>query len=322
MPGYYPKKIAVIDLGSNSSKALISYVDQYGVVIPDDEKSFPCRLISSTNDDLNIISRENISSLLEVFGALLKFCNNASPDHLLIVATEAIRRSSNALEIISLIEKTYSSNLFILSGEQEAKFVSKGLKCDPRIKGLSSIQAFDLGGGSLELIECRESSPVVAQSLQLGALNVAKKYLANKDFAVCKESEKKVRFLLREQFSNCGLSDSSEFNLIGLGGAVYFLRKIICERKGVVGIDECNEFTLEEVAAIGNEICRLDLKNRLLSFPELPTDRADVFPVVCIIIEELMRSLNKKSFLHSFYNLRYGIASWCGTSNDPSNFPN
>ena len=78
------------------------------------------------------------------------------------------------------------------------------------------------------MIECRESSPVVAQSLQLGALNVAKKYLANRDFAVSKESEKKVRFLLREQFSNCGLSGSSEFNLIGLGVAVYFLRKIIC----------------------------------------------------------------------------------------------
>jgi exopolyphosphatase/guanosine-5'-triphosphate,3'-diphosphate pyrophosphatase len=316
-----PKKIAVIDVGSNSSKALISYVNELGMVTKADEQSFPCRLISTIKDFSNKISQEDLSSLLETIGSLLQFCYDTSPDHVVIVATEAIRKSSNMFDIISAIKNAYSENLFVLTGEQEARFIARGLKCDPQFQRLPAIQAFDLGGGSLEFIQSQESQPIIAKSMELGALNVAKKYLIDKDVALSKESEDKLRLALREQFLNCGLSKGTKFELIGLGGAIFFLRKIICRTKGLVCIDEYNQFTVEEVALLANAICRMDLKERLVKFPDLPADRNDVFPVVCIIVEEIMRCLNKKSFCHSFYNLRYGVASWYGTSSDTSSFP-
>ena len=34
-----------------------------------------------------------------------------------------------------------------------------------------------------------------------------------------------------------------------------------------------------------------------------------MFPVVCIIIEEIMKTLSKDTFLHSQFNLRYGVAA-------------
>ena len=67
-----------------------------------------------------------------------------SPDHLVVVATEAIRKSRNAHKIIAAIEKIYSVRLFVLSGQQEAEFIAQGLKCDPQIYNQTSIQAFEV----------------------------------------------------------------------------------------------------------------------------------------------------------------------------------
>ena len=56
---------------------------------------------------------------------------------------------------------------------------------------------------------------------------------------------------------------------------------------------------------------RLSLQDRLIK-PELPADRGDVFPVVFYNIEEIVETLSKDTFLHSQFNLRYGVAAKFG----------
>lgn len=313
------KKIAVIDIGSNTSKALIATVEKDGQVVALSERGFPCRLISSAHISTLEIVEKDVGILLEILGELLKFCMENSPDHLVVVATEAIRKSRNAHKIIAAIEKIYSVRLFVLSGQQEAEFIAQGLKCDPQIYNQTSIQAFDLGGGSLELIQSRESCPIIVKSMELGAIYLAEKYLVNKNQPLGEDEQGELRNLIRVRISDCGLSKHSDFTLIGLGGAIFFLRKILSKRKSV-NFADCQEFSKLDISKLGGEICQMKLEDRIKEFPDLPADRADVFPVACLIIEGIMDVFQQNRCRHSIYNLRYGIASSFGTSESRSDF--
>ena len=92
-------KVSVIDIGSNTTKILIAKVDVNGAIIPILEKSFPCRLISSESQKLGVILPDQLKQLLAVLEQLVSISKEESSDHLTLVATEAIRRSTNQEEI-------------------------------------------------------------------------------------------------------------------------------------------------------------------------------------------------------------------------------
>ena len=63
-----------------------------------------------------------------------------------------------------------------------------------------------------------------------------------------------------------------------------------------------------EIHKVSKIINSMDLaKKRISSFPQLPPDRADVFPTALLIILEVMKKLETESLIHSFYNLRHGF---------------
>ena len=76
-----------------------------------------------------------------------------------------------------------------------------------------------------------------------------------------------------------------------------------------MGFEDCNQFTLEEITVLAEVSCGMSMIERISAFPDLPSDRADVFPLVCLVVKQLMQVAGKEHFYHSFYNLRYGVAS-------------
>jgi len=56
------------------------------------------------------------------------------------------------------------------------------------------------------------------------------------------------------------------------------------------------------------QVSVLSLSERITQFPQLPADRADVFPAALVVILELLKFCNLSSLTHSFNNLRYGAA--------------
>ena len=103
-------KVAVIDIGSNTSKILISQFDQNGSLAPNLEKSFPCRLISSESQKRGFILPDQLKQLFAVLEQLVSISEEESSDHLTLVATEAIRRSTNQEEIKAVIEESLLTN--------------------------------------------------------------------------------------------------------------------------------------------------------------------------------------------------------------------
>ena len=304
-------KLAVIDVGSNSSKVLISNVSRDGQVNKIIEKSHACRLIDSEYSKTRRLSDESQQNLIDVLSDLLSLCENENVDESVVVATAAVRNATNSSNLITKVKERFSLELKVLTGEEESHLIGRGLLLDPSLDGCRFFQAFDLGGGSLELIQFQVDAPTLNKSLPLGALSVSEGLSLDitKPFLFPNE----LRLRMREQVGNCGLILDQDCPLIGLGGAIFYIRKIFSRIKNL-NFEECKEFSLDEISWLASKGSGLSLQDRLIKFPELPADRGDVFPVVCIIIEEIMKTLSKDTFLHSQFNLRYGVAAKVGCS--------
>ena len=73
----------------------------------------------------------------------------------------------------------FSKNLFVLSGKKEAELIARGILLEPQITGQENFQAFDLGGGSLEVIEFKQNSRIFTKSLRC-ALAMKEKFSTRK----------------------------------------------------------------------------------------------------------------------------------------------
>ena len=301
-------KVAVVDIGSNSTKVLIVSFDSGDSPRKIAEKSYTCRLFESNDLKIKSISKPVVQNLKNILEKLFKLTHDHDVSHIAIVATEAIRIAPNQVDVVREIENKFGYKINVLKGEEEAALIAKGVQLDPIIASEKRFQAFDLGGGSLELIEYKAESAIKAQSIPLGVLSLVAEFHPEREVALSTNAEGDLREKLRQQIQQTELARESAWPIVGLGGAVVFLRMILA-RCNNFKFEEASEISLCDISELSRKVCKMNLGERLAKFPELPSDRADVFPVACIVVEEILVNLGKTKLIHSFSNLRHGIAS-------------
>lgn len=161
-----------IDLGSNTLRVLqidcesIQYIGEYEKIV-------------KTADGLAKTGKVNDEAVKRVIDAILeakeKFDFEQGP--LKAVTTEAIRKASNAKEILEKIKNETGVEFEIISGEEEARLTLLAVK-----HRLSKLQyasdtfvVVDIGGGSTELI-FHYPGEVISRSFPVGIVTVAQTY--------------------------------------------------------------------------------------------------------------------------------------------------
>ena len=66
--------------------------------------------------------------------------------------------------------------------------------------------------------------------------------------------------------------------------------------KNSIKFEEKKEISYDEICELTHESLNKSLLEIINRFPDLPHDRADVFPFACLVIQGLMKRLSKKSF--------------------------
>ena len=137
--------------------------------------------------------------------------------------TEAMRKAPNSNLLADEIQSSFSHPLHILSGNEEAALIAEGLLQDPQLSGCDSFQAFDLGGGSLELIQIEDRCPTLNNSLPLGVLSVSNQLTSGNQFPLSAKDIKSLRDVVCNEVRNCDfILDPG--SVVGLGGHI---RKIL-----------------------------------------------------------------------------------------------
>src|SRR5690606_36870987 len=67
----------------------------------------------------------------------------------------------------------------ILTGDEEANLIGRGLTCDPALQSLRDFAVFDLGGGSLECLSFRDRQTQHAISLPLGCVRLTERFISD-----------------------------------------------------------------------------------------------------------------------------------------------
>ncbi len=301
-------KVAVLDIGSNTTKILVAEHDRKGAIHCLGEKSYPCRLGTGLSEGQPLLSANMVKSVTAVIDSLLSFVKPFEPGKIRVLATEAVRRMGNRELLIKEVQERFELHMEILSGKEEAILIGKGLMTDPSLSSIPFFCAVDLGGGSMEVMEIVNGCFNKVISLPLGAVVLAENFLGDlsvkPNLADIYELQKYISEILEDQ---CADFLRNSPHLVGSGGSLVFLRRLISSFNQIE-MSTQNVLSGSSVKEVMEQVSTISLSERISQYPQLPSDRADVFPAALVVLLELLKFCDLPSLTHSFHNLRYGAA--------------
>lgn len=301
-------KVAILDLGSNTSKLLVANRSEGEKVEAIFQKSLPCRILLDKNDHL---SETGLDRIIKTVSKLHFEAVKFNPARFCIVGTEALRKAKNSAMVREKIFEKTGLKLKILTGKEEATGIAFGICSDPKLQNRDEFHAFDLGGGSMEMIEFSKSNLRTVKSLPLGAVTLTNQFISNPKLSLNEEETSSIS----QYISQCLKENITRKNpcgiLIGTGGSVVYLRKLheFCNPSVPDSTTLAFTFKKSFIKDLTETICSQNILERRKEFHFLPEDRLDIIPSALITILEVMNFMEIDELTHSFHNLRFGIAS-------------
>ena len=302
--------VAVIDIGSNSIKILVAASAPKGGLKVLAARTLDARISAGISSATPRLSEAGMIRGLDAIRTLLADAAPFSPAHTVLVATSAVRDAANGPEFRERVRAATGQTIRILTGDEEANHIGRGLTCDPALATLRDFYVFDLGGGSLECLAFRDRQVQQAVSLQLGCVRLTEKFVSDPAAAFSTELSQLIAGHCGEALDRSGFA----FDLppgstaVGTGGTVTTVRTILAAERGVALEATPPDVVVATLRTLLRELGALPLAARR-QVPGLPPARADVFPTALATLIAIAERGRFTSFRHSFFNLRYGLAA-------------
>ncbi len=166
---------ASIDIGSNTIKLLVARVGSDGTLEPLSREKELVRLGHETFAT-GRLSAEAIEAGAGAVERLASIARGSGAETIRAVATCAVREAENAEEFVATVRERCGVEVEVISGEEEARLITLAVRsefpesCDP-------LFLVDIGGGSTELVVSDGDRVLFAESVELGVVRLAEKYL-------------------------------------------------------------------------------------------------------------------------------------------------
>jgi len=292
MPETMRKRIAVIDLGTNTCNLLIAeYLNQsYEILFQGKEVV----KLGKGGIDKNMLTEDGLERAIQAIRKHQEKISKFPGSEIVIIATSAIREAINADWFQQQIKANTGLELLVISGDNEADLIFKGVKLAfGEIKDYSII--LDIGGGSNEFILTEANQPIWKQSFPLGMARIIE-HIPPSDPITSEEIQQinnyfKSRLdLLWNQTKNMRITD-----LIGCSGAFDTLADLIDQTepgtktrtKQQIKIDDFNQIyeklinstTAERKEMKGLESLRIEMIVPSVIFIKLIIDRLSILEI-------------------------------------------
>ena len=301
--------VAIVDIGSNTIKVLVAARNEAGGLAVLKSRTIDARISAGISHDEPVLSEEGMGRGLAAIQELLGDAACFSPVRAQLVATSAVRDARNGREFADRVRRTTGFDIRILTGDEEAGAIGRGLTCDPALASLQNFYVFDLGGGSLECLSFAERKIQEAISLRLGCVRLTEKFVTDPSAPFSPEARKRIMAHTR-----LALAESAfRFDLpypaaVATGGTAATVRIIQGARTGRPIGETSPLITVQHLRELLDELAPLTLEQRKL-IPGMPASRADIFPTALSTLLAVAETGALTAFHHSFYNLRYGLAA-------------
>jgi exopolyphosphatase/guanosine-5'-triphosphate,3'-diphosphate pyrophosphatase len=144
-------RIAVVDIGSNSTRLLLAQIDDGRVIDELERESIVTRLGTGVDSDgrLRDDAMDRVYLVLQHYDELIE---RHGADKRVAVLTSAVRDAANGDEFASTVRDRFRLNPHILSGDEEARLTFHGATSERDPDDTTPTVVIDIGGGSTEIV--------------------------------------------------------------------------------------------------------------------------------------------------------------------------
>ncbi len=294
------KKIAIIDLGSNSVRMSIFSVPDYKTYTLLNNHRIMVKLSEGMGESCMLTSaaQERVLTALSNYCAIIK---EECVNEIKAVATAAVRKAKNGIEFLNLVKEKTGIEVEVIAGEKEAYLDFLAVK---EILNIKSGIICDIGGGSVELINVSSNlSPLECVSIPIGSRAIYERFFAHGEtISAYSEAEAWISSL----FSDVKwLSNVKDVPIIGLGGTLRALAKYDCNDK-TQQLIESHKISSNRIDFLFNRILNSSIDERK-DMAGIGKDRADIMVGGLISLMCLKKMINSPQLIVADIGVREGL---------------
>mgnify|MGYP000002417320 FL=1 len=283
---------AVIDIGSNTMRMSVYKIEGQKFTVLLSKKATAGLVNYITEGEM---SEEGIGVLIDVLQQFCSSLEEISVNSINAFATASLRNVANSEQVLARVFHAVGLKVELLSGEEEAILSFSGaVHASPFADGC----LFDLGGGSTEVVAFRERKPYYAKSMNIGCLNLYKRYV--KKIWPKKLEIEEMKLFIERNLAEAALPEHPQPLLIGVGGTARSLLELINLREKRDASHR--EITMEELHTCVSFLLKRDTNAKDAVLKKCPDRIHTIIPGAL-----LMQALAKKMKAERLYISEYGV---------------
>lgn len=289
------KRVAVVDIGSNSARMVIyEKTSRYAFHLLHEEKS-RVRISENAYKHQGNLQEIPMQRAFEALKDFVDITKSFQVSKILCVATSALRDAPNKKDFLKKVKDNLKLQIRVIDGEKEAYYGA--IACLNLLPKLESALSIDIGGGSTEFsfINSKDISNTV--SLNIGTVRLKELYCDNNDLSHAIEYiDENLKFL----------DDVKISTLVGIGGTFRALSSAIMEKNNYpfnklhayqYEAKVFKKFISKILEADESELLNLGIKE----------NRFDVIKPGALILERVLKKISATDVVTSGVGVREGV---------------
>lgn len=145
------KRVAIVDIGTNSTRLLIAAIEDGKVIDEPERRSNVTRLGAGVDSD-GRLADDAMQRVYDTLDGYRELIDENDADSAKAVLTSAVRDAANGQEFANTVRDRYGLEPHVLTGDQEAALTFVGATSERDPEDNTTVLVIDIGGGSTELV--------------------------------------------------------------------------------------------------------------------------------------------------------------------------
>jgi len=299
-----PRRIAAIDIGSNSIRAIVADVSATGQIRTIDEMKAAPRLSTGVGETGNL-AVESALAAIEALQRMATLAEQLGAERIECVATSAVRDAANGAAFVRQVKKSTGLTVKVISGRDEARLSFRSAQAYFDM-GHGRMVTCDIGGGSVELALSADGLVERLLSMPFGAIRATETFLQK---GIRRSTVRKLRLALRRQLrESFAVKEWRGARMIGSGGTFTNVAGMLLAQRRLATARTVHgtQVSRGEFEHLLEQLIELSPVERL-TVPGLSPARADIIVAGMAVAAEVMAVLDIREVLVSTYGIREGL---------------
>lgn len=301
------KKIAIIDMGTNTFNLLVASVNgdsSYKII----HSSKQAVKLGEGGINQKFIAPAAYQRGLNAIGEHMRTILLHGANEIFAFATSATRNASNGHELVADIKNLFGVEVKVIDGEEETELIYFGIRQAVELNS-QNVLMLDIGGGSNEIIIGNANQYHWKKSYDLGISRLLQKF--NPSDPILENEIAAVEEYLETQLSDL-VKPMEQFKpkmIIGSSGSFDTYRNVLVEANILsANGDPSLNIPMEEYFKLHNRLVKTTTKERA-AIPGMDPMRVEMIVLATIFTHYLVRRFDIQSMVQSSYALKEG-AIW------------